>query len=77
MFVLYPYLSFDDKATWGVCHFSKQNKLPFTHISTIAIPKFELIYFHIWGPLAIILVHNHNFFDNYWWSYESCVDCPS
>jgi len=74
---LYPSLSFDSTATFDICYFAKQKKLPFLFSSFIASHKFELLHFDSWGPLYVPFIHNHRYFLLYLMIIVDCLDCAS
>jgi hypothetical protein len=59
---LYPNISIDSKAVCDVCHFAKQQKLPFNISQSIAKTNFELLHLDIWGPLSTTSIHGHIYF---------------
>jgi hypothetical protein len=62
MTCLYPSITCDNKAICDVCHFSKQNKLPYPSSKSHTQSKFELLHFDIWGPLVVPSIHGHKYF---------------
>jgi hypothetical protein len=46
----------------GVCHSSRQKKLPYNKSVHIAYVVFDLVNVDIWGPLSIPSIQGHKFF---------------
>lgn len=62
MTLLYPSISFDNKATCDIFHLARQKKLPFCHSSSTTNSKFEILHLYICGPLSIPSVCHHKYF---------------
>lgn len=59
---IFPFVIVDHKVICDVCHYIKNKKLPYTFRFNKSKHPFDLVHFHVWGPLAINSYQGRSYF---------------